>query len=179
MRRRLKSVGAGILVVAVTAGLVNTTGLVRLPGGPLRLMGVLESGAHLRTGLPVGHPIYLTAPKPVGGIELTIERIAVQGASPGVRIRHAFVVTSQAETPLPDPGSWLGRPAAGRLAEPPASISLRDCCEPQDAFVIEFELDDPGPHTIAGLSIDYRSGLFEYRTVFDLEDPSPQDLSPV
>jgi hypothetical protein len=177
-----KQVAAGAVIIALTTVvLLSLATAVRFRGGPLQARpdpNGIVTGLHLPAGLPIGRPIYVVAPPPLGGIDATIERIEVEGASPGLRILRVFVVDHVGSGGVPDAGFWLGKPADGRVVEPPAAIPLRDCCEPQDAFAIELEVLDAGPHSIAALTVDYRAGLFDYRTSLPLGDWATVDLTP-
>jgi hypothetical protein len=133
-------------------------------------------GVVLPVGLPTNTPLYLTAPQPVWGVDVTIVHIGVDGASAGVVIRRVLVAnnafdSSAQPTPVPDAGYWLGRPASTRsgfFREAPANLTLPDCCEPADAFVVEFELSDSGRHSFSALDVDYYAGLVHYHTLYPL-----------
>ncbi len=178
-RRRVATLAGALAVGAAVAAAIVVVAPICLEGGPLRpLGGHVGGGAPIPAELPVGQPIYLTAPKPDFGLDIAIERISVQGASPGVRIVRTFVVTHGPAHPVPDAGFYFGKPPGGPLVEPPASLSIGDCCEPADAFAVEFELEDPGPHSIGALSIDYRAGLLEYHAIFWLGDWGFANVTP-
>jgi len=141
-------VGAALLMAAVSIG-------VRFDGGPL--FGNDGGGAHLPAGLAVGRSFDVYAPAPAQSFEGTIERAEVVEMTPGLAILGVYVLSREA---------W----DVTRVLKPPARVAYEYCCEPQPLFVIRLQVLDPGPHSIDALAIDYRSGLFAYRTRFRLSD---------
>jgi hypothetical protein len=150
LSRRKRAAIAFVVVVAVLGIAV----IARHAGGPL--VAGRDTGAHFAAGLSTVRSFDYFAPPPTASFEGTIERVELVGASPGVRLVGASVQTRSVSDMV--------------RRDLPTSVSYDYCCEPQPLFLLRLAFDDPGPHTIRALGVEYRSGLFSYRTDFSLGD---------